>query len=211
MFSRMRSGAKAGRVSLITSCLTGSSRTSRRRVLFVTGRRAYIAFNDATNEFSINERRATMFNVRAYLAALAAILFTALGAFAPAVAGQSATIAAGASADHETLHTGQWTKKSFKSSGTWTIYSEGEKTYVKLSEDFRTRNAPDLKIFLSPLEAKKTNGRNATDGAVLIAPLTSNAGEQIYEIPDGVELASFKSVLIHCEQYSKLWSAADLA
>ncbi len=108
------------------------------------------------------------------------------------------------------LFTGVWTKKSFNSSGTWEIYADGEKSYVKLSADFRTRSAPDLKIFLSPLAADETNGRNATDGAVLIAPLTSNTGEQVYEIPTGVDLANFKSILIHCEQYSKLWSAADL-
>lgn len=105
---------------------------------------------------------------------------------------------------------GEWTKKSFKSSGAWSIYTDGDKTFVKLSADFRTRNAPDLKIFLSPLPASKTNGRNATKGSVLIAPLSSNAGEQVYEIPAGVNLADFKSILIHCEQYSKLWSAADL-
>lgn len=110
----------------------------------------------------------------------------------------------------ETLYSGSWTKKTFKSSGTWSIYSEGDATYVKLSADFRTRNAPDLKIFLSPLAASDTTGNNATDGSVLVAPLTSNAGEQIYLIPDGVNLADYSSILIHCEQYSKLWSAADL-
>lgn len=114
-------------------------------------------------------------------------------------------------ADSETLYSGEWTKKSFKVSGTWSIVKKDGKTYVKLSSDFRTRNAPDLKIFLSPLAASATNGGNATEGSVLVAPLTSNSGEQVYEIPDGVDIANFKSMLIHCEQYSKLWSAADLA
>ncbi len=132
-------------------------------------------------------------------------------AAAPAVAGQNLHLAMAEAAPSETLFAGDWTKKSFKSSGTWEIYAEDGVTYVKLSADFRTRNAPDLKIFLSPLAADKTNGRNATAGSVLVAPLTSNAGEQVYAIPDGVDLASFKSILIHCEQYSKLWSAADLA
>ncbi len=143
------------------------------------------------------------------LVALASVGF-AVAATAPAAAGQDLHVAM-AEATAETLFTGDWTKKSFKSSGVWEIYSEAGKTYVKLSADFRTRNAPDLKIFLSPLAASETNGRNATTGSVLIAPLTSNAGEQVYEIPASVDLADFKSILIHCEQYSKLWSAADLA
>jgi len=143
----------------------------------------------------------------AIIGALAALGFAAM----PAHAGQDMHVAMADSASAETQFSGSWKKKSFKSSGTWEIYADGDKTYVKLSADFRTRNAPDLKIFLSPLAAKETNGRNATTGSVLIAPLTSNAGEQVYEIPAGVNLADFKSILIHCEQYSKLWSAADLA
>jgi len=108
------------------------------------------------------------------------------------------------------LYSGVWTKKSFKSSGAWEIFAEDGKTFVKLSDDFATRKAPDLKLFLSPLAAKDTSGKNATKGSVLIAPLTSNKGGQVYEIPEGVDLDDFKSILIHCEEYAKLWSAADL-
>lgn len=110
----------------------------------------------------------------------------------------------------ETLYSGEWTKKTFKSSGTWSIYQEDGKTFVKLSSDFRTRSAPDLKIFLSPLAASDTTGKNATDGSYRVAELSSNAGEQIYEIPADVDLNDYQSILIHCEQYSKLWSASDL-
>lgn len=109
------------------------------------------------------------------------------------------------------LHSGEWERKTQRSAGTWKIYEEGGKTYVSLSEEFRTRNAPDLKIFLSPLAAGETNGRNATDGSLLVAPLKSNRGAQTYELPDSVDLAAYKSILIHCEEFSKLWSAADLA
>ncbi len=108
------------------------------------------------------------------------------------------------------LASGSWGKKTFKSSGTWQIYSENGSTFVKLSSDFKTRKAPDLKIFLSPLAASATTGRNATQGSVLIAPLSSNSGEQVYQIPEGVDITDYRSILIHCEAYSKLWSAADL-
>lgn len=127
---------------------------------------------------------------------------------APAIAGEYSVMA---SAEAQMLYSGAWSKKSFKSSGEWSIYTAGGKTFVKLSSDFKTRKAPDLKIFLSPRAASDTNGKNATDGSVLIARLSSNAGEQIYEIPESIDVTAFKSILIHCEQYSKLWSAADLA
>ena len=141
------------------------------------------------------------------LSALAATVLTAAAAAAPALAAQSSDAAQDAS---ETLHTGVWKKKTSKSSGEWSIVKEHGRTFVKLSDDFKTRKAPDLKIFLSPLSAAAANGKNATEGAVLISALSSHKGAQIYEIPAGVDLAAYKSILIHCEAYAKLWSAADL-
>jgi len=47
-------------------------------------------------------------------------------------------------------------------------------------------------------------------GSLLIAPLQSNKGAQTYVIPAGTDLSNYKSVIIHCEAYTKLWSAADL-
>jgi electron transfer DM13 len=140
------------------------------------------------------------------LSGITAVALTFGAVSAPAFAAEPAVSTKASSV----LFSGAWTKKSFKSSGTWEIFSEGDKTFVKLSADFKTRKAPDLKLFLSPLAAKDTNGRNATDGSVLVAPLTSNSGEQIYLIPDSVDFTQFKSILIHCEAYSKLWSAANI-
>lgn len=110
-----------------------------------------------------------------------------------------------------TLHSGEWTKKSFKSKGKWSIVERGGARFVVLSDDFSTRRAPDLKIFLSPQAAGDANGKNATDGAFRVAELSSNKGGQEYRLPDDLDLASFQSILIHCEAYSKLWSAADLS
>jgi len=141
--------------------------------------------------------------------AFAAVALTAAAFAAPA--GASLDAAAAQETAQAPLHQGAWSKKTYRAAGAWSIYAENGKTYVKLSSNFRTRNGPDLKIFLSPLAAADVNGGNATDGSVLIAPLASNAGEQVYEIPASVDLADYRSILIHCERFSKLWSAADLA
>ena len=108
------------------------------------------------------------------------------------------------------LASGEWTKKSYRSKGGWSIVQRGDKRYVVLDDGFSTRNAPDLKIFLSPSEGGALNGRNATDGAVLISPLSSNKGAQEYEIPADVNLDDFASIIIHCQAFSKLWSVAAL-
>lgn len=79
--------------------------------------------------------------------------------------------------DAETvLHSGEWSKASFKSSGTWQIVERDGSRFVELSSDFKTRNAPDLKIFLSSQPSDSLTGKNATDSAILISELESNRG-----------------------------------
>lgn len=130
------------------------------------------------------------------------------------IAGAAAPVfpAAQASAEsaEKVITSGSWEKVSFKSSGTWSIVESGGSYFVELSSDFKTRKAPDLKIFLSPQPAGSLNGKNATDGAVLVSELSSNRGGQRYEIPAGVNPSEFSSIAIHCEQYSKLWSVSEL-
>jgi len=132
---------------------------------------------------------------------LAVIVAAPLWISPPAAAEENAEIV---------LNSGNWTKKSFKAEGTWSIVEIGDKRFVRLSEDFSTKRAPDLKIFLSPSTAGDASNKNATKGSILVSELTSNSGAQEYALPDGLDLSAYKSILIHCEQYSKLWSAADL-
>ena len=141
------------------------------------------------------------------LSAFAAVALSAGSAFVPF---DGASIFVTEAAANETIASGSWTKKSFKVSGTWSIYTENGTTYVALSDDFKTRKAPDLKIFLSTYSASDANGKNATQGSVLISPLSSHKGGQVYEIPAEINVSDYTSILIHCEAYSKLWSAADL-
>lgn len=108
------------------------------------------------------------------------------------------------------LAKGAWTKKSYAASGTWMIVDRGGMIYVVLSGDFATKSAPDLKIFLSPLRSTDITARNATEGALLVAPLASNHGPQSYALPDGTDLKNYKSIIIHCQEYSVLWAVSDL-
>lgn len=102
-------------------------------------------------------------------------------------------------------------KKSFALRGTVSVEQRGDKTFIVLSDDFRTKNGPDLKIFLSRKSVADATGRNATQEAILVSELTSNKGGQAYELPAGVSIADFKSILVHCEAFSKLWGGVDLA
>ena len=52
--------------------------------------------------------------------------------------------------------------------------------------------------------------RRFTTQAVLIARLDSPRGGQRYRIPDTIDLSQYPTLLLHCEQYSKLWGGATI-
>lgn len=103
-------------------------------------------------------------------------------------------------------HGGSWSKKSQSIAGSWSITGN----ILTLSDDFKTRSAPDLKIFLSSTPLAQLNGRNATNNSLFISALQSASGAQQYQLPQGLDLSQFKSIIIHCEQYAKLWGGSAL-
>lgn len=121
-----------------------------------------------------------------------------------------ALLGASASAAAEVVAEGTWTKKSYAIEGGWKIEAEGETHYVLLDDAFKTKKAPDLKIFLSPVSLDAVDDRNATDGSLLVGPLTSAQGAQRLAIPAGTDLDTYRTILIHCEKYSKLWGGSAL-
>ncbi len=97
-----------------------------------------------------------------------------------------------------------------KVKGTWSIEQRSDGNYLVLDDAFKTKNAPDLKFFVTNTSAGDVTGKNATDSAVEIAKLTSNKGAQSYKIPASVDVSNYKTLVLHCEQYSKLWAATPL-
>ena len=91
-------------------------------------------------------------------------------------------------------------------SGSWSITGNT----LTISDDFKTKSAPDLNIFLSTAPLSQLNGRNATRNATLVSPLASASGGQQYQLPAGIDLSQFQTIIIHCEAYSKLWGGAPL-
>ncbi|MEM9374256.1 MAG: DM13 domain-containing protein [Planctomycetota bacterium] len=134
----------------------------------------------------------------------------------PAIAGAEAHLTEVGIAAFENLETGvthggsMWIKKANKVTGTYRIEQREDGRYLVLSDDFSTRSGPDLKVVLSPTSAEKVKGRTALTGSVNLGLLRSNSGSQAFRIPDSVDLSRYSSVLIHCEQFTKLWAAAPL-
>lgn len=139
------------------------------------------------------------------LAAALAISASAFAATAPAA--HADTAAAAVTAE---LPSGNFVKKSKTLKGGWEVVQRGDKTVIVFSEDFRAAKGPDLKIFLSPQAVSDVTGKTAVNGAINIGELKATRGAQEYEVPAGVDLAAYNSVLVHCEAYSVLWGGGDL-
>jgi len=110
----------------------------------------------------------------------------------------------------ETPQSGSFEKSSFSIKGDWKIVKENGQTIFRVSENFKTKNGPDLKLFLSRDTVSNATGATATQDAVRLGVLKSNKGGQDYIIPANVDLSQFNSILIHCEAFSKLWGGANL-
>lgn len=109
-----------------------------------------------------------------------------------------------------TASQGSFTKRTYGIKGEWQILKVDGQMVLRLSDDFRTKRGPDLKLFLSPTKLDNVTGVTATQDAVRLGALKSNTGASDYIIPAGTDLSRFNSVLIHCEAFSKLWGGADI-
>ena len=108
--------------------------------------------------------------------------------------------------------TGQWIKKQYPTKGNWKIVNEAGVNYLELSKDFATKNAPDVKIFISKKDASSITHKNATEGTVIarVKKTKSNGEAQRFEIPKNIDPSQYKSLALQCEKYSVLFAVGNL-
>lgn len=109
----------------------------------------------------------------------------------------------------ETVASGTWTKKKESIAGSWKITKDGDSMKLVMT-DLKTKKAPDLKIYFSPKTIQSLSSKNATTGGYFLKPLSSHKGSQTYTLPNNFDLSKYKSVIIHCKKYTKLWGGANL-
>ena len=72
-----------------------------------------------------------------------------------------------------------------------------------------TSDGPDLYVYLSPHDSgspEKTFG----EGFTSLGKLKGNRGDQVYEIPAGVDVSGIRSVVIWCKRFSAGFAVAPL-
>ncbi|MDE0113190.1 MAG: DM13 domain-containing protein [Albidovulum sp.] len=81
---------------------------------------------------------------------------------------------------------------------------------VFLEEDFEVGPGPAFHVLLVPEREIRSSAVVDNSMYVDLGQLRAFKGSQRYEVPDGVDLANYPSVVIWCERFNVLISPADL-
>lgn len=101
-------------------------------------------------------------------------------------------------------------KKHYSIDGQAKILRTDKGIEIVFSETFATRSGPDLKVYLSKLPLSELEDTSVTPNSLKIGVLKSREGKQSYVLPETLSLKDYKSVVIHCEAFSKIWGGFDL-
>ena len=91
--------------------------------------------------------------------------------------------------------------------GTATLYPD----LVRLESDFEVGPGPKFHVYLVPLADVTPDTEVEKTMFVDLGRLKAFSGSQNYTIPDGIDLADFRSVVVWCEQFNVLISPATIS
>jgi hypothetical protein len=97
-----------------------------------------------------------------------------------------------------------------KGRGNATIVKNLDGSHVLQLTDFNVTNGPDLEVWLSAIEDPKSSEEVKKQAYLPLGQLKGNIGDQVYTIPGDADSRSFQSVVIWCETFGVLFSAAPL-
>ena len=115
-----------------------------------------------------------------------------------------------AEATIKTLFTGDFVDRSHPTSGIADVLNDGSAQRFLRFEDFETDNGPDLNVYLS---TAPSNADTAAfdDDFIDLGDLKGNIGSQNYEIPVGIDLDRYSTVVIWCVRFGVAFGAAELS
>lgn len=117
-------------------------------------------------------------------------------------------------APQDVVYQGEWDNYSRWTTfeGSWKIVKSENGHQLILGDDFEAKKAPDLKIFLSKADLDDIGNKNALKigSPVLVAKLKGYKGKATYDIPSSIDISQYKTIMVHCEEYSKFWGGASL-
>jgi hypothetical protein len=98
-----------------------------------------------------------------------------------------------------------------EASGTATIVagSSGERT-LRLS-GFETSDGPDLRVYLVAAPDASDDSTVSKAGFLDLGSLKGNRGDQNYEVPANLDLATYRTVTIWCRRFGVNFASAPLS
>jgi hypothetical protein len=106
-------------------------------------------------------------------------------------------------------HRGTFVDRSKTASGIATVITDGATAFLRF-EDFKTDNGPDLFVYLSAGVTTTSPSGTLDDDFVDLGRLKGNIGSQNYELPPGIDLTKYRTVVIWCKRFTSAFGAADL-
>ena len=104
---------------------------------------------------------------------------------------------------------GEFIDRSHPTSGKAVVLGDGSGTRFLRFEDFETDNGPDLDVYLSSA-AHDGPADDFDEDFINLGDLKGNKGNQNYEIPAGVNLDLYSTVVIWCVRFAVAFGAANL-
>ena len=118
----------------------------------------------------------------------------------------SMTVASKIAAD-SVLASGDFEKSEHPTSGVAQIVMQNGKKYLKFDSSFQSDSGPDLFVILHRQDSPKSYGKA---DYVSLGRLKKVSGQQMYAIPNGVNITKFKSVVIWCKKFNATFGFAPL-
>ncbi len=113
----------------------------------------------------------------------------------------------------EALRRGQFVDadNSHRGVGRATVYRLANGDHLLRFEEFRVTNGPDLRVLLTSHAGPTSHADLDAAGYVELGQLKGNVGDQDYPIPNDVDIAGQRSVVIYCRPFQVEFSVTRLA
>lgn len=129
------------------------------------------------------------------------------------VTSQAPTPTATPAAANRVLAAGDFISHEHETRGSAEIVRLADGRHQLVLRGLDTSNGPDLRVWLTdqPVIDGTAGWRVFDDGHwVEVAKLKGNRGDQVYDLPPSVDLATARSVTIWCKRFSVSFGAAEL-
>jgi hypothetical protein len=127
----------------------------------------------------------------------------------PTSTSTSSAVAAPVVESPEEVAAGEWRSLEHATTGKASLIKLPGGAYSVQFAALNTSDGPDLHVYLSP-HAADAPEKSFGQGFTSLGKLKGNRGDQVYEIPAGVDVSSIRSVVIWCQRFSAGFAVAPL-